>query len=67
MLASMNMAALIVQAWLPLLIWQQVDEPRYRKGFVTVACLSVLLAFQVLVVRHWHKRQVRHASVSHDA
>ncbi len=63
----MNMAALIVQAWLPLLIWQQVDEPQYRKGFVTVACLSVLISVQTLIVRHLHKRQSRHASVSHDA
>ena len=63
----MNMAALIVQAWLPLLVWQQVDEPQYRKGFVTVASLSVLLSVQVLIVRRLHKRQTRHTSVSHDA
>lgn len=66
-LASMNMAALIVQAWLPLLVWQQVDEPQYRKGFVTVACLSALVAVQILIVRHLHKRQSRHVSVSHEA
>lgn len=66
-LASMNMAALIVQAWLPLLVWQQVDASRYRKGFVTVAHLSVPLAVQILIVRHLHKRQSRRAPVSHDA
>ncbi|KAF2206024.1 hypothetical protein GQ43DRAFT_452672 [Delitschia confertaspora ATCC 74209] len=35
-IGSMNAAAYVVQAWLPLLVWQQhVDAPSYWKGYVT--------------------------------
>ncbi|KAL8742228.1 MAG: hypothetical protein Q9190_005262 [Brigantiaea leucoxantha] len=41
--ASMNELAYVFQAWLPLIIWQQVEAPEYQKGFITVSCLSFLL------------------------
>ena len=65
-LASMNTAALVFQAWLPLLVWQQVDEPQYRKGFITAACLSALFSIQVLIVRHLYNRPSCHTIVSHE-
>lgn len=43
--------AYVIQAWLPLLVWQQVDAPEYRKGFITVSCLSVLLIITSLIIR----------------
>ncbi|RDW93622.1 uncharacterized protein DSM5745_00944 [Aspergillus mulundensis] len=40
---SMNELAYVFQAWLPQVVWQQVDAPRYRKGFITGTVMSVLL------------------------
>nr|XP_001396404.2 pantothenate transporter [Aspergillus niger CBS 513.88] len=40
---SMNEMAYVFQAWLPLVVWQQVDAPQYRKGFITVTIMSVIL------------------------
>lgn len=39
----MNEMAYVFQAWLPLVVWQQVDAPQYRKGFITVTIMSVIL------------------------
>jgi hypothetical protein len=49
---TMNEIAYVCQAWLPLIVWQQVDEPQYQKGYITVSCLSVLLIISAFVVRH---------------
>ncbi|PYI23927.1 pantothenate transporter [Aspergillus violaceofuscus CBS 115571] len=40
---SMNEMAYVFQAWLPLVVWQQVDAPRYRSGFVAATVISGLL------------------------
>lgn len=56
--AAMNEMAYVVQAWLPLLVWQQVDAPRYHKGFVTVACLSVCIIVTAFGTRWLHKREI---------
>ncbi|PKY01125.1 putative MFS transporter Liz1/Seo1 [Aspergillus campestris IBT 28561] len=42
-IGSMNEMAYVFQAWLPQVVWQQVDAPQYQKGFITVAILSVIL------------------------
>jgi MFS transporter, ACS family, pantothenate transporter len=42
-IASMNEMAYVLQAWLPLILWQQVDAPQYQKGFSSASCLSVVL------------------------
>ncbi|MCJ1447766.1 MAG: hypothetical protein MMC23_008277 [Stictis urceolatum] len=55
---TMNEMAYILQAWLPLLVWQQVDAPEYHKGFVTVSCLSALLILTAFAVRYMHRRQL---------
>ena len=38
-IASMNEMAYVLQAWLQLIIWQQVDA-QYQTGFITVSVLS---------------------------
>ena len=56
-IASMNEMAYVFQAWLPLLVWQQVDAPEYRKGFITVTALSVALIGVGITTKILHKRQ----------
>ncbi|CAI7603487.1 unnamed protein product [Penicillium manginii] len=51
-IGSMNEMAYVFQAWLPLLVWQQVDGPKYQKGFITVSCISFALIVTTFVVRH---------------
>ncbi|KAJ5388814.1 hypothetical protein N7509_011355 [Penicillium cosmopolitanum] len=51
-IGSMNEMAYVFQAWLPLLVWQQVDGPEYQKGFITVSCISFALIVTTFVVRH---------------
>ena len=69
---SMNQMAYVVQIWLPLLIWQQIDAPMYSKGFTTVLFLSVAI-LPMTGVRWWLRRQefkqevlqIRHFSKFH--
>jgi hypothetical protein len=53
----MNEMAYVFQAWLPLVVWQQVDAPQYRKGFIAVTILSVLLIGMTFVVRFLHQKE----------
>ncbi|KAM0327198.1 hypothetical protein ACHAQA_006331 [Verticillium albo-atrum] len=62
--ASMNEMAYVVQAWLPLLIWQQVEAPRYPKGYSTMVGIAVLLIGTSFVIRYLHKRELRGKSLS---
>ncbi|KIV82512.1 hypothetical protein PV11_04615 [Exophiala sideris] len=55
---SMNEIAYVFQAWLPLVVWQQVDAPQYHKGFVTSACLSAALIVCALAIRVLWKREL---------
>lgn len=54
----MNEMAYVLQAWLPLIVWQQVDAPEYRKGYITVSCLSFMLIVTALTVRILHAREL---------
>ncbi|KAF2025487.1 MFS general substrate transporter [Setomelanomma holmii] len=56
--ASMNEMAYVMQAWLPLLVWQQIDAPNYRKGFITVTFLSAALIVTAVTIRILHAREV---------
>ncbi|RWA12515.1 hypothetical protein EKO27_g2623 [Xylaria grammica] len=56
--ASMNELAYVVQAWLPLIIWQQVDSPQYHKGFVTMVFISASLIATAFVIRFLHHREI---------
>jgi ACS family pantothenate transporter-like MFS transporter len=57
-IASMNMMAYVLQAWLPLIVWQQVDAPEYQKGFITVSFLAFLLIVTAFVTNFLAKRQI---------
>ena len=50
-IGSMNEMAYVFQAWLPLIVWQQVDAPEYQKGFITVSCISLALIVTTFVIR----------------
>ncbi|KAI1818176.1 MFS general substrate transporter [Poronia punctata] len=56
--AAMNEMAYVVQAWLPLIIWQQVDSPRYQKGFITMVFVAASLIATALTIRYLHRREV---------
>lgn len=53
----MNEMAYVLQAWLPLIVWQQVDAPQYRKGFITVSVLSLILILTTFAIRILWKRE----------
>ncbi|BCS23791.1 uncharacterized protein APUU_40235A [Aspergillus puulaauensis] len=53
---SMNELAYVFQAWLPQVVWQQIDAPQYRKGYITGTIMSTLLIITTFTVRwlqHW--------------
>jgi ACS family pantothenate transporter-like MFS transporter len=56
--AAMNEMAYVLQAWLPLLVWRQVEAPQYRKGFITVTFLSAALIATALAIRLLHARDL---------
>jgi ACS family pantothenate transporter-like MFS transporter len=60
----MNQMAYVFQAWLPLVIWQQVEAPSYPKGYPTMVALAVGLIGTAFLIRVLHKQQIggrRHA------
>lgn len=57
-IASMNEVAYVLQAWLPLIVWQQIDAPQYRKGYITVTFLSAALIATAFLIRTLHAREV---------
>ncbi|KAJ5097913.1 hypothetical protein N7532_004914, partial [Penicillium argentinense] len=56
-IGSMNEMAYVFQAWLPLIVWQQVDGPKYQKGFITVSCISFALIITSFIIRHLDLRE----------
>lgn len=54
----MNYIACVVQAWLPLLMWQQVNASRYQKGFIIVTYLAVCIIITASGTRFLHKREI---------
>lgn len=57
---------------MPLLIWQQVEAPEYRKGFITVAALATGLCINSMEIRALVKRDKKKGegtiiSVSEDS
>jgi ACS family pantothenate transporter-like MFS transporter len=54
----MNEFAYVLQAWLPLIVWQQVEAPEYRKGYITMVFLSATMIATALVVRTLHAREL---------
>ncbi|KAL2428807.1 Pantothenate transporter liz1 [Exophiala dermatitidis] len=57
---TMNEMAYVFQAWLPLVVWQQVDAPKYTKGFITSTCLNAAMIITAFVIRYlWKKEQAK--------
>lgn len=57
-IGAMNEMAYVVQAWLPLIIWQQVDAPQYPKGFITMVFFAAGLIVTALTIRFLHHREL---------
>ncbi|UKZ72320.1 uncharacterized protein TrAtP1_013263 [Trichoderma atroviride] len=63
---TMNEMAYVVQAWLPLLIWQQVEAPEYPKGYPTSIGIAVGLIIMTFWIRHAHRREKRRKQIAED-
>lgn len=48
---AMNEMAYVFQAWLPLLIWRQVEAPVYHKGYTTSIFIAVAMIVTALLIR----------------
>ncbi|PGH19020.1 hypothetical protein AJ79_00054 [Helicocarpus griseus UAMH5409] len=55
--AFMSTFAQVVQTWLPLIIWQTVEAPQYRKGFISSVFIAVLMMGCALTIRWLQRRQ----------
>lgn len=60
---SMNEMAYVVQAWLPLLIWQQVEAPVYRKGYITMVFVAAAMITTAFLIRYLQGRDADRKSV----
>ena len=58
-IASMNEMAYVFQAWIPLLVWQQVDAPEYRKGYIFVTSLSAGMIAMAFIIRNLWRRDIK--------
>ncbi|KPM42120.1 hypothetical protein AK830_g4427 [Neonectria ditissima] len=56
--ATMNEMAYVFQAWLPLLIWQTVEAPRYPKGYPTMVGFAVAMAATAFLIRYLHRKEL---------
>ncbi|KAF2097984.1 putative MFS transporter Liz1/Seo1 [Rhizodiscina lignyota] len=58
-IGSMNEMAYVFQAWLPLIVWQQVEAPKYHKGYIAVTIISAILIVAAIATRQlqiWETR-----------
>ncbi|KFY90961.1 hypothetical protein V498_05732 [Pseudogymnoascus sp. VKM F-4517 (FW-2822)] len=53
----MNQFGSTVSAWLPLIVFQQVDAPRYYKGWITLTAINTSLIISTLVTWQLQKRE----------
>ncbi|KAE8453388.1 hypothetical protein EG329_010249 [Mollisiaceae sp. DMI_Dod_QoI] len=59
-IATMNEMAYVLQAWLPLIVWQQIDAPNYQKGYITISVFGVLLIVTAFTIRFlWQRERLR--------
>ncbi|KAH7629206.1 major facilitator superfamily domain-containing protein [Sordaria sp. MPI-SDFR-AT-0083] len=54
---TMNEMAYVIQAWLPLLIWQQVEAPVYHKGYMTSIFIAVAMIATAFLIRFLHHKE----------
>ena len=50
-LATMNTMVGVMATWLPLIVWQQVEAPRYRKGFITASCMGAVGLVLIVIIK----------------
>jgi len=60
-IACCNTFAYVVQAWLPIVIFPQVEQPRVFKGTVATACINGSMVIMAFVVRYLSRRDARRA------
>ncbi|KAM3509015.1 hypothetical protein MY11210_006510 [Beauveria gryllotalpidicola] len=56
--ASMNEVAYVFQAWLPLLIWQQIEAPEYRKGYLASIGIAIAMMGIAMTIRHLQRIEI---------
>ncbi|KAI9507764.1 MFS general substrate transporter, partial [Russula earlei] len=67
LVASCNMWAYVFQAWLPIVIFPQVEQPRVFKGNVTTACINFSMIVMALTILYFQRRDQHHAAVETPA
>jgi len=60
--ASCNMTAYVFQAWLPIVIFPQVEQPLVLKGNITTACIDFAMICFALATRYLSLRDERRAA-----
>ncbi|EKM58676.1 uncharacterized protein PHACADRAFT_207467 [Phanerochaete carnosa HHB-10118-sp] len=65
--ASCNTFAYVFQAWLPIVIFPQVEQPRVLKGNIATACIDFGLISVCLAVLFMQKRDERRARAAQVA
>lgn len=63
----MNQFGNTVSAWLPLIVFQQVDAPRYYKGWITLTAINTSLVISTLVTWQLQKREDAKRAVVEDS
>lgn len=63
----MNQFGNTVSAWLPLIVFQQIDSPRYYKGWVTLTAINSALIISTLVTWQLQKREDEKRAVVEDS
>jgi MFS transporter, ACS family, pantothenate transporter len=56
---ALNEMAYVFQAWIPLVVWQQVDAPEYRKGYIFVTSLSARMIAMAFIIRNIWRRDIK--------
>ncbi|EIW57174.1 MFS general substrate transporter [Trametes versicolor FP-101664 SS1] len=63
--ASCNMFAYVMQAWLPIVIFPQVEQPRVFKGNVATACINFSMMVFAMAT-YWLSRRDQRAARKHS-
>ncbi|KZV73276.1 MFS general substrate transporter [Peniophora sp. CONT] len=64
--ASCNMWAYVFQAWLPIVIFPQVEQPTVHKGNVTTACINAGMMSFAMLTLFFQKREERQKAKAAD-
>jgi len=64
LIASCNMWSYVIQAWLPIVLFPQVEQPRVFKGNVATACINLAMIVMALTTLYFQRRDLRRAAPS---